>query len=108
MLRIHLCLLGCLASHAKSPPGVPASGGKDDRRGEKRRGVEKEEIVQKYVSFLYRHWHIEKEDCNKASRGAEGERRRGGEKGGKGENKDMCVFVCVCECVCVCVSVWRG
>lgn len=33
MLRIHLCLLGCLASHGTSPPGVLATGGKDDRRG---------------------------------------------------------------------------
>lgn len=56
-------------THHESP-SVPVTWGNDDRRGE-----ERERIVQKYRTFLFRQWHIE-EGCNKASWGAEGERRR--------------------------------
>lgn len=41
MLRIHLCLLGCLASHAMSPPVSPPLEERMtgwERRGEERRG----------------------------------------------------------------------
>lgn len=43
MLRIHLCLLGCLASHATSPPGVPEPLG-ERMTGEETRGKKQTKI----------------------------------------------------------------
>lgn len=92
MLRIHLCLLGCLASHTTSPPVSQSHG--ETMTGEERRG---RELYKNTVLFLFRQWHIE-EGCNKASWGAEGERRR--------EMRKRRKWGCVCMCVWWGWGVW--
>lgn len=60
------------------PPSVSATGGKDDRGGEeRRRGGEERNRTKIPPLFIQAVAHIEKEDCNRASRGgAEGEMRK--------------------------------
>lgn len=62
MLRIHLCLLGCSASHSTIP-----TGGKDDRKGKGKK------LYKTASHFIQAGVQRETRTVIKQARGAEGE-----------------------------------